>query len=56
MENVIKISEAFLRDVLKQNKFKFTLNEIDSIISPELKKDIVDKICLDFENRDSNQG
>ena len=55
METIIEISETFLLDILKQQKFKFTLKEIDSIISPELKEDLLDKIGLDSEKLESSQ-
>ena len=55
MENVIKISEDSLLDILKQKKFKFTLEEIDQIISQKTKKDILDMIWLDPEELDSNE-
>ena len=41
MENKIEISDAFLLDILKQQKFRFTLNEIDAIISPKLKEELL---------------
>ena len=53
MENTIEISEALFLYILKQQKFNFTLKEIDSIISPKLKNDILDKIFLDSENSEA---
>ena len=56
METIIEISETFLLDILKQQKFKFTLKEIDSIISLKLKNNILDRISFDSENKlESNQ-
>ena len=53
--NVIKISEDSLLDILKQKKFKFSLEEIDQIISQKLKEEILDMIWLDPEELDSNE-
>ena len=51
----IEISEAFLLDILNQKKFRFTLEEIDPIIPPKIKKDILDRIDLDPENLESKE-
>ena len=42
--DILAISEDSLLDILKQLKFKFTLKEIDSIIPPKIKENILDKI------------
>ena len=52
MENKIGI---FLLDILNKLTFKLPFKEIDSIISPKLKKDLSDRIWLLSENLESNE-
>ena len=54
-KNIIEISEDSLLDILKQKKFKFTLEEINQIISQKLKGDILHMIWLDPEDLESNE-
>ena len=52
--NISQITAEFF-DILKEQRVKFTLKEIDTIISPKLKKDILDTVYLDPENLKSNE-
>ena len=52
MENKKNNSEDILLELLKQQKFNFTLIELNSILSPELKEKLFGRIGLVSEKMD----